>query len=763
MTSGEAAAFKLDGKTILTAVRGTEQTPISVDDGLHEIEIRQINSAPAQTLTLEWSGPDTDGQRKVLDGTILDGQAFLPEMPTEIPEPEYEEEVQVAQAMPPPAPEIVWPEVKHATPSLGMGLEGLADWSAQMPFIDLMKFARPWTGHVGEQWGGYDHDALRADGFMDQSGWLKAIPENVSSVQTVVLTSLPEESTNLIGRYRLTWEGEGDIEVLGANISGISPRPNAIWFRFTPGDGGVAISITRTNPENYIRNLRLVHESNIEAMEAGVLFNPDWIEKIEDLRSIRFMDWMQTNNSAVTGWAERPSLDRYTYTDSGVPVEIMIALANQIGADPWFNMPHQADDEYVRRFAEYVRDHLDPELRSYVEYSNEMWNYSFQQTHWAAAQAETRWGAEAANDGGWMQFYGGRAAEVAMIWDDVYGPEAEARVINVIATHTGWPGLENYFLDAPLWTTETGRDRPATYFDAYAVTGYFGIELGLDRVEEVLGWIDDSHAAAEAEAEAKDLSDAARAAFVSEHRYDQASKVTADALRAGSLGELIRDTLPYHAAAATAAGLQMVMYEGGTHIVGVGEAVQNEALTEYFNHFNYTPEMAALYSELLDGWKAAGGTLFNAFVDVSDPSPWGSWGSLRHLEDENPRWDTLQRFNESEPAWWEDRLPEAFDQGVHLRGTEQNDMLKGTYEEDVLLGGPGDDTLMASGGADHLHGGAGEDVAILTGSRQDYEFRREGPALLASRNSVTTWLVAIETVVFSDKPDERIRLDTIVR
>ena len=36
----------------------------------------------------------------------------------------------------------------------------------------------------------------------------------------------------------------------------------------------------------------------------------------------------------------------------------MVALANRLGASPHFNMPAHYQDEYVQRFAEYVRDNL---------------------------------------------------------------------------------------------------------------------------------------------------------------------------------------------------------------------------------------------------------------------------------------------------------------------------------------------------------------------------------------------------------------------
>lgn len=84
------------------------------------------------------------------------------------------------------------------------------------------------------------------------------------------------------------------------------------------------------------------------------------------------------------------------------------------------------------------------------------------------------------------------------------------------------------------------------------------------------------------------------------------------------------------------------MYEGGSHVVGIGPMVEDAALTSFFTHFNYTPEMGALYQELLAGWQALGGSLFTAYSDVGAPGKWGSWGALRTLSDQNPRWDALE-------------------------------------------------------------------------------------------------------------------------
>ena len=63
-----------------------------------------------------------------------------------------------------------------------------------------------------------------------------------------------------------------------------------------------------------------------------------------------------------------------------------------------------------------------------------------------------------------------------------------------------------------------------------------------------------------------------------------------------------------------------------------------EALTGFFTALNYSDGMGALYGDLLAGWARVSDQPFNAFVDVYRPNKWGSWGALRHLGDDNPRW-----------------------------------------------------------------------------------------------------------------------------
>lgn len=616
---------------------------------------------------------------------------------------------------------------KPEVPALAMGLEGIADWSTQYPFINVMKSARPWIGHKPDQWGGWDDEQLQAAGHLSPEGWPLSLPEDVNRLEAFVLTDLPEDAGYFTGRYRLTYEGQGEIELIG-RAQNIEARAGEIWFDFTPGDGLVAISLSAIDGSDPIRNIAIVQERHIPFYELGHVFNPDWLALVEDLRVLRFMDWMFTNSSPITTWDERPLMSDYTWRRRGAPLEAMVALANQIGVDPWFNMPHAADDTFMRRFAEVVERDLDPNLKAYVEYSNEIWNFIFDQAAYTREKAEEQWGVS--DKDAWMQWGGVRAAEVMAIWSEVYGETAPDRLVRVVATHTGWPGLEEAVLNPSLHRKADRNNRPpAESFDAYAITGYFGYELGEeDSARRVLQWL-----------------------AISE---SEALKRSHKTLRDGAVKELTEELFPYHGKVAQKYGYDLIMYEGGTHVVGHGAYINDDTLTAFFNRLNYSQEMAALYSDVLEGWTAAGGTLFNAFVDVSKPSQWGSWGAKQHLWDENPRWDTLIRANAAMPSDWETRAPGAFQRGSARAGSAADDLIEGTKLADTLVGYSGDDWFLSLGGADMLHGGPGVDTAVLPGAAADYQLNWAGAFLLADGPEGQVILRSIEQLEFEATPGQ---------
>ena len=647
-------------------------------------------------------------------------------------------------------------------PSLAMGLNGIADWSVQHPFLDLMKTARPWVGHKNDQWGAFDDKAIASGGYLDNKGWPTRLPEGARALEAFILTDQPEDATGLAGAYIVTYEGEGELNI-GGRAKNVQRGAGRITFDYAPGEGLVALAITKTDPDNHIRNIKVFRAEHEILVNAGVTFNPAWLARIENLRSLRFMDWMATNGSISSTWDARASLDDYTYIRRGVPAEVMIELANLVGADPWFNMPHKADDAYMRAFAELTEQNLRKDLRAYVEYSNEVWNFIFPQAVYAQEQAKERWG-RAAGDDAWMQFYGMRSAQMAQIWTEVFGDDSSDRLATVIGTHTGWIGLEESALNAPLWVDEDPENNwaPYVYFTDYAITGYFGYEMGSDeQAPAVLGWIEESARVAGNDGAVKGLSGADLEAYVAEHKFDGANKLVDRALRDGSVKELIEVIFPQQAQVAEDYGLRLVMYEGGTHVAVSGEWSANETLIEFFKQFNYSPEMAGLYRDILQGWKGANGTLFNAFVDVAKPSQYGSWGALRHLQDQNPRWDALMAFNADTPAWWEERLPNAFEGGRIIVGDAEQNEIIGTRQSDVLVGHDGDDVLYPMGGKDKLLGGAGIDAALMPGGPSAYQFTKFEGGIRVRSNFADVEMRDVEMLWFEDDEDLAIMVEDL--
>ncbi|SFL28313.1 calcium-binding protein [Shimia haliotis] len=636
-------------------------------------------------------------------------------------------------------------------PALSMGLAEVSDWGTQLAFIDLMKTARPWIGHLPNRWGGVTTEAMQDFGLFDEAGWIWGIPDQISSIEAIMLTDQPTEAKAMSGRYRVTWQGSGTVEMTGrARVTSVEDQE--IWFEYTPGEGHVGVRIRNTDPTrtgDYVHDISVVAEKHIPLFEAGAVFNPDWIRVVNDLRMVRFMDWMQTNNSLQSDWSDRPLVSDFSYAWRGVPVEVMIQLANEIGADPWFNMPHLANETYMRRFAETVRDGLDPALVAYVEYSNEVWNWGFQQAQWALQESEARWGKV---EHGHMQVAGERAGAMGRIWLEVFGEEAETRLVRVAATHTSWPGLEEALLQAPE-AQKDGAPPPVASFDAYAVSGYFGVQLGMDDgAEVVLGRLEDARTRAEAAGKAEGLQRAALTDFVEKQKFNGMHRATVEALENGALKGLVGERWPYQAKVARDNGLALVMYEGGSHVTGVGKWANDDLLTAYFGAFSTSEELGALYVDFLSQWRDIGGRGFNAFYDVGTSSKWGSWGHLRHLWDETPRHKALTEYNDAGAHWDETRAKGAFLHGGVFEGTDGANRISGTTKIDTLLGGGGNDILIADGPADRLHGGDGMDQAILPGAQSDYEFFREGTRVRAVAKARSYLLTDIEAIGFSASP-----------
>lgn len=535
------------------------------------------------------------------------------------------------------------PEGGVTAPGIGFGLAPVNDWTVQQPFLDVMKTARPWQGHRGGQWGAVSFADLQSGGHIGPEGWPRSLPPGVTGLASLVLTDLPPEAGGLAGRYRVTWSGEGSLGVIG-RAQNVHHEGGALWFDFTPGPGGVELVLRSVNPDNPLRDIVILRGDRIAAWEAGAVFNPDWLSRLRGTKVIRFMDWMQANSTTQSALADLPQPGDFSWAWRGTPPEIMVALANELQAEPWFTLPWKATPELHSAYAQVVHQGLDPNLRAWIEYTNEAWNMIFPQAKGLEEEARARWGQEWK----WMQLYGLRAAEMVAAWNAVFADQPE-RLVRVLSSQTAWMGLEDDLLAAPLLVAE-GLAPPVQVFDAWAVSGYFSAGVGHPEKAGLLtGWLAESRAAAEQAGGAQGLTGAALEAHVSRHRFDLAVERALEDLRDGrhsgekltALEGLLGEQLPWHARVAARHNLDLVMYEGGTHAVGQGPLMEDAEVTAFLAALSYSAGMGEIYRDLLDGWKALTPQPFLAYVDVMAPSRFGNWGALRHLWDDNPRWRAL--------------------------------------------------------------------------------------------------------------------------
>ncbi|NEO66320.1 MAG: cellulose-binding protein, partial [Moorea sp. SIO4G2] len=389
------------------------------------------------------------------------------------------------------------------------------------------------------------------------------------------------------------------------------------------------LTIIQTDPKgtgNYIRNIRVIPEPYIDSCES-LIFNPDFIDKIKPYKVLRFMDWMVTNNSEQGQWHQRPKMADSTYFAQGVPVEIMVALANQTGINPWFNMPHQATDEYVQNFAQYVKENLNPYSKVYVEFSNEVWNRRFQQSAYAIEQGKQEWPDSEARDRALgVDWYSQRTTEITQIWDNVFDTDKE-RVIGVMSAQAANPAVAHRALQY-AWASEV-KTHPEYGIDAIAIAPYFGGYIGRpDNAAEVESWTTDPDGGLNKLFE---------------------EMTTGGVLSNGPFGGTLRlacERITQHLELAKQHSLELITYEGGQHLVGVGSTVNNQAIANLLITANRDPRMGNVYREYLAIWKNLGLGLFVHYTDIGRPSKWGSWGALETIyQDASPKYDALIEFS----------------------------------------------------------------------------------------------------------------------
>ena len=274
--------------------------------------------------------------------------------------------------------------------NLGANLNGLSDYAQDRIFNDVFKTNRGLSNSTTEPYNGISP-------LTDANGWA------IEDFGVLVMVSM---DSTMGGVYKMRFNGQAQIKPV---VSGFTVQ-NQVYEASTNtttvdlvypaainNGEQMMIGFTNTDFGGGVKGVK-----NIEIMKPGVAFSgPTFSQKFLDhlkrFSTLRFMDWHSTNNNSDSLWANRTRPSSITQaTDHGIAWEYVLELANVLQKDVWINIPHRANDEYVTELAQLFKTQLNPAIKIYTEYSNEVWNWQFGQAQWNLAQAKAEGAANGA-------------------------------------------------------------------------------------------------------------------------------------------------------------------------------------------------------------------------------------------------------------------------------------------------------------------------------------------------------------------------------
>lgn len=475
------------------------------------------------------------------------------------------------------------PATIASTPSLsapthlGANLQMINDWSFTPVYVNLMHQARKF-GSARTPWD--EAAALGSDGWP------------VGDFGALLMIGATRYAGNA-GSYKLTFSGQ-------ARVAGVASSAKVINLQYDAGQNRSSADVVLAANEDQlmlaftetgagIKDVQLIRPG-YDALDPP-LFTTAFLNHIARFKTLRFMDWLRTNNNPVTSWATRAAPDKTRYASSaGVPWEHIIALANQSGHDIWINIPIGADDDYVLQLARLLKRSLHAESKVYIEYSNEIWNGSFEQynTNRALALAEVQ-----ANPASVLAYDGQttpallafrRVAARLKAFSDIFrGVYGDAAMLSTIRPVLGFQVVQAMTAKLGLDFIDAVYGAPGRYFYAIAGAPYF--DLGDQQTVDGLS-------------------------------TEQVLKAMNDSINRPAIVGLLEADL----ALASWYGLKFLAYEGGSATFGAGSLAAKKAAS-------LDPRMQALCVDYLSRWYRQGGEMLMWFMAGAGnwDTPYGTW------------------------------------------------------------------------------------------------------------------------------------------
>ncbi len=407
-------------------------------------------------------------------------------------------------------------------------------------------------------------------------------------------------------------------------------------------------------------------EETLTANRNAIVFNPDYLRFLKDFKVVRLMNLMEsspnygacfikdpanpTGNPIIDqtclvqdfNWNQRAKMDDAVWGASGVtsrleryargvPLEVLVELANQLNAHPWFNLVHNATDDYVREFATYVRDHLKAGLKPHLEYTNEAWNGIFWASLYVREKGKGLYTASSNPFWDGAYYYAKRATEMFQIWESVYG--GSDKLVRILGTYQANSDLTRGMLNY----ADTKN-----HVDAIAMGAYF-----------YACWTRSSNTACTDTTKVpKTLSESTS--------LDDIFTAIDNANDPNGLPALQNQILR-QAAVAKSFNKALYAYEGGQHLVvdwndSTVATDKKNSLFDFYKAANRDPRMGERYTQLFTNWKNAGGQLFMVFTVPQTFNKYGTFGIKEYLTQSRAnatKYDAVMKFQESQgKCWW---------------------------------------------------------------------------------------------------------------
>jgi hypothetical protein len=454
----------------------------------------------------------------------------------------------------------------RVTPSnIGVNLAPNSQYSGDFIWVDVHNLFAPW-------------------GQVDAPGvYTPAIPVNANNYPLAPAAA----GANLLnypdGDYQLSYQGTATLTFSGigylagpvvTNSSGVST--GTVVINHDLDIGGVAnpgqnllLTVTGVSSTATFSNFHLYapgYGSNPTQM-----FTNTFLNQLKPFSTIRFVNWNDTVNSTASSWQARtPPTSFLSTSTTGVPYEDMIELANEAQKNMWITIPALATPDYVQNLAQLIDQQLDPNLKVYVEYSDETWSdawLAYSQVLQAAgsnplvtpgAGPETKIEQQSAFE----------LVSIAQTFDKVFGASS-SRVMPVVAGFSdvsSWTQIQLQFIQANFGD-------PDQFVSGLAIAPYLSLPTGDDVAGLTLNQL------------FADLNQYLATTYVSD--------------------------LTSNEALAKKYNLPLVTYEGGTSIPSVTNGLNAQVKLEA----QLDPRMYQLYVNMINDWNqyAGSGNLFMAY------------------------------------------------------------------------------------------------------------------------------------------------------